>query len=101
VNGFTETDRQSVWIERRVAGSVGEAWKGASGTSDGAVTAPKTLALAGERVRANQGAAGAGEQNVERFVAKALAYLAELAEELREGTHRPEAVKRVGIPKGP
>jgi RNA-directed DNA polymerase len=34
------------------------------------------------------------------FEAKAEAYPAELAEELRGGTYRPEAVKRVEIPKG-
>jgi RNA-directed DNA polymerase len=37
---------------------------------------------------------------VEKFEAKAEAYLAELAEELRGGTYRPQAVKRVEIPKG-
>jgi len=64
------------------------------------VCAPNTLALAWARVRANQGAAGVDGQSVGRFEAKAGAYLAELAEELREGAYRPQAVKRVEIPKG-
>jgi RNA-directed DNA polymerase len=64
------------------------------------VCAPKTLALAWARVRANRGTAGVDGQSVERFEAQADRYLAELSRELREGRYRPEAVKRVEIPKG-
>jgi RNA-directed DNA polymerase len=64
------------------------------------VFAPKTLALAWKKVRANRGAAGVDGQSIERFAAKAEPYLAELATALRTGTYRPEAVKRVEIPKG-
>jgi RNA-directed DNA polymerase len=64
------------------------------------VCAPKTLASAWEKVRANQGAAGVDGQRVELFEAQAGTYLAELAEELRTGRYRPEAVRRVDIPKG-
>ena len=64
------------------------------------VFAPKTLALAWAKVRANRGAAGVDGQSIERFAAKADLYLSELSAALREGTYRPQPVKRVDIPKG-
>ena len=64
------------------------------------VFAPATLALAWTKVRANKGAAGVDGQSVKRFAAKADIYLLELSTALREGTYRPQAVKRVEIPKG-
>src|SRR5271167_3324429 len=39
-------------------------------------------------------------QSIERFAAKAEDYLAELSAALRAGSYRPQAVKRVDIPKG-
>jgi hypothetical protein len=47
----------------------------------------------------NRGAAGVGE-SIERFEARAEAYLAELSESLRTGQYRPMAIRRVEIPKG-
>jgi len=64
------------------------------------VFAPKTLALAWMKVRANKGAAGVDGQSIERFAARADLYLSELSAALQEGTYRPQAVKRVDIPKG-
>ncbi len=64
------------------------------------VFAPKTLAAAWTKVRANRGAAGVDGQSIERFAAKAEDYLAELSAALREGSYHPQAVKRVDIPKG-
>lgn len=64
------------------------------------VYAPATLAAAWARVRANGGAAGVDGVSVDRFVVRQEEYLAELAEALRAGTYRPQAVKRVEIPKG-
>ena len=64
------------------------------------VFAPKTLAAAWTKVRANKGAAGVDGQSIERFAAKAEDYLAELSAALRAGSYRPQAVKRVDIPKG-
>ncbi len=90
----------SIWTERMVSALVNGVEGGKWYSLMDKVCAPKTLALAWERVRANKGAAGVDGQSVERFEAKAGAYLAELAEQLREGTYRPEAVKRVEIPKG-
>ena len=64
------------------------------------VLAPKTLAVAWTKVRSNKGAAGVDGQSIERFAAKAELYLSELSAALREGTYRPQAVRRVDIPKG-
>jgi len=64
------------------------------------VFAPRTLAVAWTKVRANKGAAGVDGQSIERFAARADVYLAELSAALQEGTYRPQAVKRVDIPKG-
>jgi RNA-directed DNA polymerase len=64
------------------------------------VLAPKTLEAAWIKVRANKGAAGVDGQSIERFAARAEEYLAELSAALRAGTYRPQAVKRVEIPKG-
>ncbi len=64
------------------------------------VYAPATLEYAWKKVHANEGAAGVDGQSVERFAAKSDEYLAELTTALREGSYRPQAVKRVEIPKG-
>lgn len=64
------------------------------------VFAPKTLMLAWTKVRDNRGAAGVDGQSIDRFAAKADLYLSELSTALRTGTYRPQAVKRVDIPKG-
>jgi RNA-directed DNA polymerase len=64
------------------------------------VYAPATLRAAWTKVEANQGAAGVDGQSIDRFEAKAEVYLSELATALREGVYRPQAVKRVDIPKG-
>ena len=64
------------------------------------VFAPKTLAMAWTKVRANKGAAGVDGQSIERFAARSDDYLAELSTALRDGQHQPQAVRRVDIPKG-
>jgi RNA-directed DNA polymerase len=64
------------------------------------VYAPATLETAWERVRANHGAAGVDRQSIERFDARAELYLAELSTALREGSYRPQPIRRVEIPKG-
>ena len=90
----------SVWTERMVSALVNGVEGGKWYSLMDKVYAPKTLALAWERVRANKGAAGVDGQRVERFAAGAETYLAELSRELREGSYRPQPVKRVDIPKG-
>jgi RNA-directed DNA polymerase len=64
------------------------------------VTAPATLQVAWAKVRANRGAAGVDGQSVERFERQAELYLSELADGLRDGSYRPQPVRRVEIPKG-
>ena len=90
----------SIWTERMVSALVNGVEGGQWFSLMDKVYAPKTLALAWARVRANRGAAGVDGQGVERFAAGAETYLAELSEELRDGTYRPQPVKRVDIPKG-
>jgi RNA-directed DNA polymerase len=63
------------------------------------VYAPATLAAAWEKVWANEGAAGVDRQSIERFAAQAELYLAELSTALREGSYRPQPIRRVEIPK--
>jgi RNA-directed DNA polymerase len=64
------------------------------------VYAPATLEVAWKKVEANKGAAGVDGQSVDRFAAKSEDYLTELATALREDSYRPQAVRRVEIPKG-
>src|SRR5260370_1344066 len=47
-----------------------------------------------------EGAAGVDRQSVERFAAQAELYLTELSTALREGSYRPQPIRRVEIPKG-
>jgi RNA-directed DNA polymerase len=64
------------------------------------VFAPDTLEAAWDKVQANDGAAGVDRLSIERFEAHADQYLAELSTALREGSYRPQPIRRVEIPKG-
>jgi RNA-directed DNA polymerase len=90
----------SIWTERMVSALVNGVEGGKWYSLMDKVYAPQTLALAWVKVQANRGAAGVDGQSVERFAANAETYLAELGRDLREGTYRPQSVKRVDIPKG-
>jgi RNA-directed DNA polymerase len=90
----------SVWTERMVSALVNGVKGGRWFSLIDKVTAPATLQAAFEKVRAKRGAAGVDGQSVERFARQAELYLRELAEELREGSYRPQPVRRVEIPKG-
>ena len=58
------------------------------------------LTFAYQRCKANGGAAGVDGQNFEDIEADGVErWLAELAEELRKKAYRPQAVRRVNIPK--
>jgi RNA-directed DNA polymerase len=59
----------------------------------------QTLEAAWEQVRRNGGAAGVDGQSLRRFEARASVYLDELSEQLQRGGYRPQAVRRVEIPK--
>jgi RNA-directed DNA polymerase len=89
-----------VWTERMLSALVNGVKGGKWFSLMDKVFSPKTLVLAWAKVRANKGAAGVDGQSIERFAAKAALYLSELSAALREGTYRPQPVKRVDIPKG-
>src|ERR1700722_597581 len=61
---------------------------------------PNTLMLAWTQVERNAGAAGVDRVSVERYAQARDYYLAELASTLRDGSYRPQPVRRVYIPKG-
>jgi RNA-directed DNA polymerase len=63
------------------------------------VYARKNLEVSWEQVRRNQGAAGVDGQSVVQFQAQTTRYLDELERELKEGTYRPQGVRRQWIPK--
>lgn len=63
------------------------------------VYAPKTLALAWKKVRANKGGAGVDNTTIDKFESNALLYLQELHEALKHQHYKPQPVKRVIIPK--
>lgn len=89
-----------MWTERMLSALVNGVKGGKWFSLMDKVFAPGTLALAWAKVRANKGAAGVDGQSIKRFAAKADLYLSELSAALREGTYRPQPVKRVDIPKG-
>jgi RNA-directed DNA polymerase len=89
-----------VWTERMLSALVNGVKGGKWYSLIDKVYAPATLELAWTKVEANKGAAGVDGQSVDRFAAKADIYLSELSTALREGSYRPQAVKRVEIPKG-
>jgi len=63
------------------------------------VYARKNLQLAWERVRANQGASGVDKVTIEAFEGRLEETLDQLHRELREDAYRPQAVRRLQIPK--
>ena len=63
------------------------------------VYALPTLRAAFTRVKANGGAAGADHQTIAMVEARLDETLARLAQQVREGTYRPQPVRRVWIPK--
>src|SRR5882757_2010441 len=89
----------SVWTDRRVSalenGVKGGRWYSLMDK----VYAPDTLEAAWHKVQVNDGAAGVDGQSLERFAAQEELYLTELATALRDGSYRPQPVKRVDIPK--
>jgi RNA-directed DNA polymerase len=90
----------SVWTDRMVSALVNGVKGGRWFSLIDKVYAPATLAAAWEKVWANGGAAGVDGQSIERFAAQDELYLGELAIALRQGTYRPQPIRRVEIPKG-
>lgn len=60
----------------------------------------ETLNKAWQAVKKNKGAAGVDKISTQKFEAKQTQYLAELEKELKEGTYKPDAVRRKYISKG-
>ena len=65
------------------------------------VYALPTLRAAFARVKANRGAAGVDHVTVAMYEARLDAHLTGLSTALREGTYRPQPIRRHWIPKGP
>src|SRR5687768_150872 len=65
------------------------------------VYALPTLRAAFTRVKANRGAPGVDHVTVTMFAARLDANLAQLSHALRDGTYRPQPIRRRWIPKGP
>jgi RNA-directed DNA polymerase len=65
------------------------------------VYALPTLHAAFTRVKANRGAPGVDHVTVAMFERRLDAHLAALSTALRDGTYRPQPIRRHWIPKGP
>lgn len=90
---------RDIWTERMLA-ALGNGVKGHKWFSlIDKVYRPSTLQAAWQQVKANKGAAGIDRQSIEGFAAHELVYLSELAKDLEQGKYRPQAVRRVDIPK--
>jgi len=89
----------SVWTERMLT-ALEQGVKGGKWFSlMDKVYAECNLRRAFERVKANRGAAGVDHVTVAMFERKLEANLGKLAKQLREGTYRPQAVRRKWIDK--
>src|SRR5258708_1991376 len=89
-----------VWTDRMVSALVNGVKGGRWFSLIDKVWAPATLALAWTKVQANKGAAGVDGQSLERFAASSEKHLSELSTALKDGSYRPQPVRRVEIAKG-
>jgi RNA-directed DNA polymerase len=89
----------AVWTERMLTaleqGVKGNCWFSLIDK----VYSERCLIAAASRVEANEGAAGVDHVTTKAFGDRREAEVARLSEQLRTGTYRPQAVKRVHIPK--
>lgn len=90
---------RSVWTDSMLAALVNGVRGGKWYSLMDKAARRRTLEVAWERVARNKGAAGVDGVSIERFQAQAARYLDELAAELKQGRYRPQAVRRVYIPK--
>ena len=91
----------TIWTERMLA-ALGNGVKGNKWFSlIDKVARADTLQLAWAKVARNRGAAGVDGQSVAKFATRAEDYLQELEQALKQGSYRPEPIKRVESPKGP
>ena len=89
----------SIWTERMVSALVNGVKGGKWFSLVDKAIRPTTLEAAWQKVARNNGAAGVDGQSIERFATQAERYLQELHLAVREGSYRPQPVKRVEIPK--
>jgi RNA-directed DNA polymerase len=89
----------SVWTDRMLAaleqGVKGGIWFSLIDK----VYAPANLLASYAKVAANGGAAGVDHVTIEEFTKRLARNLEKVAARLRDGTYRPQAVRRVNIPK--
>jgi len=90
----------SVWTERMVSALVNGVKGGKWFSLIDKLARPATLQAAWQRVARNKGSAGVDGQSIARFALGAERYLQELGQALKDGSYRPQPVKRVEIPKG-
>lgn len=91
---------RSIWTERMLA-ALGNGVRGKKWFSlIDKIHRRHTLRRAWLDVEANAGAAGVDGQSIQRFTRRPETYLEELSGALEAGRYRPEAVRRVEIPKG-
>lgn len=94
--GWTEA---SVWTDRMLAALEAGVKGGVWFSLIDKVYARTNLESAWEKVARNEGAAGVDGMTVDRYRADAESNLTWLSEQLRAGTYRPQAIRRVYIPK--
>lgn len=90
---------RTIWTERMLAALVNGVQGGKWFSLVDKVHRRQTLEASWQQVRSNRGAAGVDAVSIERFEANAQGYLDELEQALREGSYRPQAIRRVDIPK--
>jgi len=89
----------SVWSKRMLAALEAGVQGGKWFSLIDKVYSPGNLAAAMKQVVANRGAAGVDHVRVEQFFLHSGPNLKNLAEALRQDTYRPQAIRRVYIPK--
>ena len=93
---------RNIWTERMLAALVTASSKGNQGkwfSLIDKVWRDSTLQAAWEQVKRKRGAGGIDGISIARFEAQAPKYLSEIAEQLKAGTYRAQAVRRVEIDK--
>lgn len=89
----------SVWTTRMLTALIQGVKGGVWFSLIDKVYSPGNLAKAAAKVVANRGAAGVDHVNVEAFSDRMDENLKKLMEQLRTGSYRPQAIRRVLIPK--
>ena len=89
----------SVWTDRMLTALEDGVKGGVWFSLNDKVYSARNLGAAFAEVKANRGSAGIDHQTIAMFEAKLEANLRHLKEDLRAGTYRPQAIRRVYIPK--